>query len=248
MEYRIKANNIELIIPATNAGKYRFKKRQNRLSFGETFSTRNEPFNEQAYLEWQIGFDIPVRDVEAGTEVVKLHEQSFVGSNGKNKYPYELSELFYTAIEQGFISKDEVQNLLKEIQAYRELIDEKAISVDEKTSEITLNGINFEETNIKLPTFFMVQTFDETQIEVSIKQQQYASGVQPMIYFCIPLTSFNNSSMFLGRPSISGDSLIYVISKSNVQILVNLLKVFGMASERHKHDIVEIIKIILNKI
>jgi len=247
MEYRIKEGNIELIIPATNAGKYRFKKRLNRLSFGETFSTRNEPFDEQAYLEWQIGFDIPVKDAEEGTEAIKLNEQSFIGSNGKKKYPYELSELFYTAIEQGLISKDEVKTILKEIHDYKELFDEKPISVDERTSEIILNGISFEETNIKLPTFFMEQSSDDTQIEVSIKQQQYASGVQPMIYFCIPIKSFKNSTKFLGRPSISGDCLIYVIRRDNVQVLLNLMKVFGMASERHKHDIIQILKIILGK-
>lgn len=248
MEYRIKENNIELIIPAANAGKFRFKKRQNRLGFGEIFSTRNEPFNEKAYLEWQIGFDVPVSDVEAGNVEVKLNEQSFIGSNGSKKYPSELSELFYTAIEQGFISKDEVKDLLKEIRAYRELIDERGIYVEEKTLKITLNGINFEETHIKLPTLFMIQTLDETQIEISIKQQQYASGVQPMVYFCIPLTSFKNSSSFLNRSSNVGDNLIYVINKNNAQNLIYLMKIFGMASERHKHDIVQIIKIIFEKI
>jgi len=249
MEYRInKERNIEIVIDANNAGKFRFKKRQNRFSFGEIFSTRNEPFNEQAYLEWQIGYDVPVRDVEAGNVEVKLNEQSFIGSNNKKKYPAELSELFYTAIEQSFISKEEVENLLEEIRAYQELIDEKAISVKEQKSKITLNRVNFEETSINLPTLFMVETLDGTQIEVSIKQQQYASGVQPMVYFCIPLTSFKNSSGFLGRSSTSGDKLIYVISKSNVQNLINLMRIFGMASERHKHDIVQIIKIILEKI
>jgi len=248
MEYRIEEGNIELVIPASNAGKFRFKKRQNRLGFGKTFSTRNEPFNEQAYLEWQISYDVPVRDVEAGDVEVKLNKQSFVGSNRKKKYPYELSELFYTAIKQAFISKEEVENLLEEICTYREFIDKKVISVEKQISEIILNGINFKETNIKLPTLFMVQTLDETQIEVSIKQQQYASGIQPMVYFCMPLISFKNSSEFLGRSSVSRDKLIYVISKSNVQNLVNLMRIFGMASERHRHDIVQIVKIILGKI
>ena len=52
MVYTIKENNILLTIPATNAGKFRFKKRKNRLDFGETFSTRECPFDDQTYLEW----------------------------------------------------------------------------------------------------------------------------------------------------------------------------------------------------
>ncbi len=65
MEYRIQEKNVLLIIPATNSGKYRFKKRKNRLDFGEIFSTREHCFNEQVYLEWQIGYDVLVKDVEA---------------------------------------------------------------------------------------------------------------------------------------------------------------------------------------
>ncbi len=94
MDYLIKENNILLTISATNAGKFRFKKRKNRLDFGETFSTREHPFDEQTYLEWQIGYDVPIKDVEKGKKGTKLTSKHFVGSNGKEKYPYELSEIF----------------------------------------------------------------------------------------------------------------------------------------------------------
>ena len=244
MEYIIKEKNIWLVIPATNSGKFRFKKRKNRLDFGETFSTRECCFDEYTYLEWQIGYDVPVKDVEDGEKNTKLNKKSFTGSNGKIKYPYELSEIFYTAIELNLISKEEVTCLLGEIQKYTQFIDEKSISV-EHHSKLSINGVNFEETSIKLPTLFMVETLDETQIEVSIQKQQYASGVQPMVYFCIPLKSFTNSSDLLGKSSVSGDKLRYVISQSNVQNLLNLMKVFGMASKRHNHDIIQIIRTLL---
>lgn len=244
MDYTIEENNILLTIPATNAGKFRFKKRKNRLDFGEIFSTRECPFDEQTYLEWQIGYDVPIKDVEDGKKETKLTSKHFVGSNGKTKYPYELSEIFYKAMELEFITKKEVKNLLNEIRRYKSFIDEKAITV-EHHSQITINGINFEETSIKLPTLFMIETLDETQIEVSIQKQQYASGVQPMVYFCIPLKTFKNSSDLQGKSSVSGDKLVYVISKTNFLNLVCMMKVFGMASKRHNHDIVEILKILL---
>lgn len=248
MDCRIKEGAIEVMVPAANAGKFRYKKRDNRLAFGETFSTRTELFDKKTYLEWQIGYDVEVKEVRDGAAQTSLDAQSFVGSNGKTKYPYELSELFFSAIKQGLIEKRNARILLEEIQAYRELIDEKAISVEEKTSAISLNRINYEETCIKLPTLFMLHTKDGTQIEVAIKQQQYASGVQPMIYFCIPLTSFKNSTDLMGRSSVSGDKLVYNINKDNAENLSNLMRVFGMASERHKHDTIQIIKIILNRV
>lgn len=244
MDWTIKENNILLTIPATNAGKFRFKKRKNRLDFGEIFSTRECPFDEQTYLEWQIGYDVPIKDVEDGKKETKLTNKHFVGSNGKTKYPYELSEIFYLAMELEFITKKEVENLLNEIKRYKTFIDEKAITV-EHHSQITINRINFEETSIKLPTLFMIETLDETQIEVSIQKQQYASGVQPMVYFCVPLKAFKNSLDIQGRSSVSGDKLVYVISKTNFLNLVCMMKVFGMASKRHNHDIVQILKILL---
>ncbi len=91
----------------------------------------------------------------------------------------------------------------------------------------------------------MIETLDETQIEVSIQKQQYATGVQPMVYFCIPLKAFKNSSDLLGRSSVVGDKLVYVINKNNVLNLIFMMKVFGMASKRHNYDIVEILKILL---
>lgn len=244
MEYIIKEKNIWLVVPAANSGKFRFKKRKNRLDFGETFSTRESIFDDQTYLEWQISYDVPIKDVETGKKSTKLTSKHFVGSNGKRKYPYELSEIFFKAMELEFISKKEVENLLKEIGGYRSFIDEKAITV-EHHSKLTINGMNFEETSIKLPTLFMVETLDETQIEVSIQKQQYASGVQPMIYFCIPLKAFKNSSDLHGKSSVSGDKLVYVISKTNVLNLVYMMKVFGMASKRHNHDVVKILGTLL---
>jgi len=244
MIYTTNENNILLTIPATNAGKFRFKKRKNRLDFGEIFSTRECHFDDQTYLEWQIGYDVPIKDVEKGKKVTKLTSRCFVGSNGKEKYPYELSEIFFKAMELKLITKKEVENLVKEIRDYKIFIDEKAITVEHQ-SQVIINGINFEETNIKLPTLFMIETLDNTQIEVSIEKQQYASGVQPMVYFCISLRAFKNSLDLLGRSSISGDNLIYVINKNNVLNLIYLMKVFGMASKRHHYDVVEILKILL---
>jgi len=244
MDYIIKENNILLTIPATNAGKFRFKKRKNRLDFGEIFSTREYIFDDQTYLEWQISYDVPMNDVEKGTKETKLTNKHFIGANGKKKYPYELSEIFYKAMVLEFISKKDVQNLLKEIAGYKRFIDEKAITV-EHHSKLTINGMNFEETSIKLPTLFMVETLDGTQIEVSIEKQQYASGVQPMVYFCIPLKAFKNSSDLYGKSSTAGDKLAYVINKINVLNLIFMMKVFGMASKRHNHDVVEILKVLL---
>src|SRR3989338_8346313 len=227
MDYKIENDKIILNIRATNDGKFRFKTRESNLNFGETFATRGNNFSEKVYLEWQIGYDAVVSDVEAGKKETKLKDLSFIGANKKVKYPYELSELVFDAIKIGLIPKNKISGLLKEIASYSDFIDEKSI---------------------KVPTLFMVETTDKTQIEISIQKQQYASGTQPMVYFCIPLTSFENGKTLYGKPSTNEDNLIYIISENNIDVLFDLLKIFAMCSKRHNFDIKEILTILLKQV
>lgn len=244
MNYAIKDREIIIKIPAANSGKFRFKTRSDNLQFGDSFATRKNNFNENVYLEWQISYDVIVAEVVNGEKDTKLKDLTFVGANGKTKYLYELSELVYEGINNGLILINDIISLLKEVTSYEEFIDNRKIVV-EHNSKIVINNIPFEETSIKLPTLFMVKTTDNTQIEISKQKQQYATGVQPMVYFCIPIKSFQNYQIILGRPSNPGDELIYVINNKNASVLFDMIKIFAMCSQRHNFDVVEIIKILI---
>jgi hypothetical protein len=247
MDYQTDKDKITLNIGATNSGKFRFKTRENNLSFGDTFATRHNHFTNDVYLEWQIGYDALVSDVESGEKKTKLTGKTFVGANGKTKYPYELSELIFGSVKIGLIPKSKLTDLLTEVEGYADFIDEKKIEV-EHDKKIKLNEISFEETTIKLPTLFMIETADKTQIEISIQKQQYASGVQPMVYFCIPITSFENGKDLFGRSSTNNDSLIYTLTTENANVLFDLLKIFAMCSKRHNFDVKEILKVLLKQL
>ena len=246
MDIRFEPSNkaIHLYISAGNAGRLRFKKRDKMFGVGKSFSTREGTFDNSVYLEWQIGYDTTLKDLEIGKKRSSLTAITFTGSNGKQKYPYELSELVFVALDNGLVTVEDISNLLSEISGYQAFIDEKEMITDE-CLRITLNGIGFNETCIKLPTLFMNDTADETQIEISVEKQQYATGVQPMLYFCIPLTAFANGSTLLGRSSSKGDELLYVIDERSAINLLLLMKVFAMASKRHHHDITEILKLLI---
>lgn len=244
MEYHTDKDKIAIEINAANKGKFRFKYRKGNLSFGESFATRTKDFDEDVYLEWQIGYDAVVNDVEKGKKFTKLKNSFFVGANKKRKYLYELSELVYEAMVAKLLSLKDVKELLEEVSAYTEFIDASKIEVTEP-NQIQLNNVKFNETAIQLPTLFMVDTVDGTQIEVSIQKQQYATGVQPMVYFCIPLRSFSNAKTIHNRTSQKGDTLTYIIDKSNISVLVELIKIFGMCSKAHNHDVVQILKLLL---
>lgn len=247
MKYNVKSDKIQLIFPAKNAGRFRFKTREQSKGYGDSFSTRTLNFNDDVYLEWQIGYDVRASEIEAGKKETKLDNESFVGSNGKKKYPYELSELVYESVSSNLKSIEDLKGLLREIHNYEELITSRAIKVEE-VEEVKLNSLSFKESIIKLPTFFMLDTEDDTQIEVSIEKQQYAAGVQPMIYFIIPFTSFVNHGKFKSRSSQKGETLIYELKNSNIGVLFDLFRVFGMASEAHKKDVEEIIETLISLI
>lgn len=247
MKYSIKNKEITLNINAANYGKFRFKERQDNIAFGESFSARQSNFNNDVYLEWQIGYDAIVTDVNNGKKNTKLNKIFFIGANGKNKYPYELSELLFEAIKIELIPKNKVKTLLDDIKKYDNFIDERKIKMTE-TKEIQINSINFKETSISLPALFMIETEDGTQIEIHIKQQQYAAGTQPMVYFCIPFRCFDNHHKFIGKSSLPGENLEYIINDKNVSILFDLFKIFAMCSSSHNSDVSEILKTLIKQI
>ncbi len=241
--YTCAEDTLAITFPAVNDGKFRFKTREKETDFGKTFATRQKVFNEKVYLEWQIGYDAFVEDVKSGRKQTILAQSTFIGSNGKEKYPYELSEILYDSVKCGLISLKDLDALQNEIGTYKKFFDEREIAL-EPLSNLSFNGVALKESAIKLPVFFMPQNLDGTIIEISIQKQQYASGVQPMIYFDIPFKSFADWKKLDGKKSVKGDQLKYVVKKATAEAILNLFRVFGMASARHKYDVEQILKVL----
>lgn len=95
-------------IPISKQGKFRFKTRANNLEFGDTFATRQKEITKNLYLEWQIGYDAVVADVQKGKKFTKLKDFTFTGANGKLKYLYELSELVFEALLKNLIHYEQI--------------------------------------------------------------------------------------------------------------------------------------------
>ena len=246
MKYEIQEGCIKLTILAKNDGRFRLKTRSDKNAFGLSFASSQKAFSNEVYLEWQIGYDLPVNEQNKKNKTTYITDQTFIGSNKKIKYLFELSEIMYHLYPIGAITEKSIIELIDEITAYTRFIDEMEIKVEEK-SETTINGIRFRENIIKLPTLYHYND-DGTQVEVSIQKQQYATGVQPMIYFCIPIKSFSNSQCLIGSKYPDVKEMLYDINKNNSHNIIDLFRVFGMASRRHQHDVLEILNIILRDI
>ncbi len=72
MAFEIINKQLAISIPNKNKGKFRFKKRDNRRQFGRSFAAGAQKFDKKAYLEWQIGYDAYVKDLESRKKQTSL--------------------------------------------------------------------------------------------------------------------------------------------------------------------------------
>ncbi|GAA7197426.1 hypothetical protein HpCK18_12950 [Helicobacter pylori] len=109
---------IEVSIPLTSiSGKVRVKIRHAFSDYGVSTATRKIPFSLKHYVEWQIGYDVPIKDKEK-FELTTLKDEKyhFLGANSKTKTLYELSEIIYYAKQLDLISLENLENTLKYLE------------------------------------------------------------------------------------------------------------------------------------
>ena len=137
-------NQITVAIPLTNvAGKIRIKKRNGMQEYGVPVATRQVPFSEECYIEWQIGYDVVKKDA-AKAERTMLRDKTFVGANGEEKYLYELSEYIAYFYRRGLISREEITALAEQLSALTEndFLDGFSI-VRSRMHSVVINGTDF---------------------------------------------------------------------------------------------------------
>jgi len=108
-----------------------------------------------------------------------------------------------------------------------------------------INGFDFEYTQVKYP--LLIHKFNGYKIvtEIKITEKQYAVGTQPMLYLCFPITELKARTNLIGRTAETKEIAYFEIMESNIKVFLEMLKMFGVLSNSHKHDILQIINTIL---
>lgn len=245
----INNGEIKVAIPLTKGTeKTRIKKRSILNEYGLPVSTKTEPFTQNCYVEWQIGYDVVKADTEK-LEKTTLKNFSFIGANGKEKTLYELSEYIKYFYDWGTISKDKLLSLKNFLSNLSEndFLDTNAELSIKRTHPIekTINGFRFMWTKLEYP--LLIYKFGNFEIvaEIKITEKQYAIGTQPMLYLCFPVTELENSAQLLGRTAQTKETANFIINDQNIWVFVEILKLFGTLSKSHNKDIISIIEIIL---
>ena len=242
-KYELLTDSVNVLIPITSSSnsKFRCKKREGFQGFGTTLAPSSNAIPEMAYMEWQIGFDVVAGD---SSKVTKLKHLTYIGANGKTKHPYELAEIFYDLCNLGLITLDEVDDLISKIENMNISIqDDYSISSDVLENEV-ISDIEFNKSVITLPTFIKTNDSCAVIIEIITQKQQYASGVQPMLYLDIPVREFANSNDIVGRTSKITPYGVLNVNVDKTSLIKDIFLCFGLCSASHKHDILEILKLI----
>jgi hypothetical protein len=245
-----KKKEILVAIPlTTTSGKIRVKQRDNIYGYGLPFASRRNKFNQRNYIEWQIAYDIELKNDKINLTTLK--DINFTAYNKKKKAFYELSEYLYYIFKFGFISKNNIKDLIYYISNLKEsdLIDKHPHCAIKRTHPIKeeINKLPFEMLRVEYPQ--LIYRFEKYEIitEITIREKQRAVGVQPMLFFCFPIMNLLSDKTLLGREAEVKEVAYFKFDKNNAFIIKEMVKIFGMLSKKHQYDILTILNTILEQ-
>lgn len=240
-----KKSELFVLLPMTKpTGKIRIKERNSFSDYGNPFPARQRQISLKNYVEWQIGYDMLAN--EENKQKTTLSKNVFTNNKDEEKYPYELSEIIYYSFKKGLIKETDIQDTYNKIQSIEDsqlfdVIDSMRISRTNPV-EKTINGLDFYEMKVSYP--LVVHKFGKYDIyaEVMNREKQRAVGVQPMLYVCLPITSLEFETNPIGRVLNSKECAKWVIAKDEAKLALELFRIFGMLSSKHRYDICAILK------
>ncbi|WP_121028926.1 R.Pab1 family restriction endonuclease [Helicobacter pylori] len=237
---------IEVSIPLTSiSGKARVKIRHAFSDYGISTATRKIPFSLKHYVEWQIGYDVPIKDKEK-FELTTLKDEKyhFLGANNKVKTLYELSEMIDYAKHLGLISLENLENTLKYLEKQKQFIEDNFMTTRKRFRSHQFGGMDFELSRISYP--LLIHSFNDNQLsEIVIREQQYGSKTQAMLYFCFSILELKTATPLLNRTAALKEHALLIIHKTNALMFLEMLKIFGLLSQAHHSDVLKILEKIL---
>ena len=244
---KIDKNQISFILPLTQpTGKVRIKERNSFYEYGNPVAVRKTKLSLNHYVEWQIGYDLLSNKENKNKTTLKNNQ--FINYKQEKKLPYELSEILFYSFKNNYINIDDIKNVYANIQETKDTIDVLDEMQITRTNpiETKINNIDFYKMKVSYP--LIVHKFGKYDIyaEIINREKQRAVGVQPMLYVCLPITSLKFNENPLGRILDANECGEWIIGKEEAKLSLELFRIFGMLSQKHKYDISEILKVLFN--
>lgn len=224
----------------TTSGKIRIKERQTFGDYGLPIAPKQTIINDKHYIEWQISYD---RLFDNSLD----DNEDFISYNNKKKKLFELSEIINYFYKKDIIKFEQLEKIKNYIENNTDLIDEKLNITRSCFKNNKLADLNFLESFVSYP--LLIYKFDDKNFinEIIIKEKQRAIGIQPMLFFYFPLSILKTTTPILGREVQTKEKAILEINDKNIEIFLEMFKIFGILSKAHKNDILRIIDFIQNE-
>jgi hypothetical protein len=218
-------------------GKVRVKEKSSD-GFGLPVAPSKTSLGEKAYLEWQIGYDIPNTNSPSIVSEIKFQR------NGETKYGHELSKIIFEAVRLGIVSTNDLVHeidLLKKIPS-SEFEESQAVQVEVSTNAA---ADGFQSAVQRLPQF--TKSTPHGWVQIQLKQKQRAVGYQAMVYVCLPMAEVLAMDGSPRKPGSarSKETVYYDFTRANSDLLLDIIRAFGIASQQHNEDIRQIMEKIL---
>ncbi|TQR60466.1 R.Pab1 family restriction endonuclease [Campylobacter troglodytis] len=235
----------------TQSSKVRVKERNSFYEYGLPISTRQVPFAQKHYIEWQIGYDADKSDKEK-LALTKLQESEFFRAKDKDtKKPralYELSEYLFYFAYWGIVSVRELDNLLDFLEQVSYFLDSRFEIRTQELQPLFQSHYSsmFSLRTINLPYLIWrnkESLNDRFSIEIIIKEKQNAVGIQPMLYVCFPITHLEDKykQPLLGRVAGQNECAYLILDYKDKEFVLEAFKILGILSPDHNCDTREIL-------
>src|SRR5665213_417999 len=233
-----QTNSVRVRLPLTVVtGKVRVKEKSSD-GFGLPVAPMKTLLDEKFYLEWQIGYDIPNTNSPSVVPEIRFIR------NGETKYGHELSKIIFEAVRIGIISTNDLIHeidSLKKIQP-TEFEESQAVQVEVSTNAA---ADGFQSAVQRLPQF--TKSTPHGWVQIQLKQKQRAVGYQAMVYVCLPMAEVLAMDGLPRKPGSakSKETVYYDFTRANSDLLLAIIRAFGIASQQHNEDIRQILGKIL---
>jgi len=150
----------------------------------------------------------------------------------------ELARLLELAYRNRLVEKEELEHLLSEVRGSTDFFAAR-YSIDVGPGDLPQDFHGFRVLRKTVPV--LQKDTEGVQIWVELRHKQKAVGFQPMLFLRIPITSVT--------PDLVGETAAanqVVTWEPSTPILLDTVRAFSIASEKHKNDMIDILTRILH--
>ncbi len=148
--------------------------------------------------------------------------------------------MIYYAKQLSLIGLKNLENTLEYLEKQKQFIEDHFMITRERFRPHQFGGMDFELSRISYP--LLIYSFNDNQLsEMVIREQQYGSKTQAMLYFCFSILELKTATPLLNRTAALKEHALLVINQNNASIFLEMFKIFGLLSQAHHNDVLKIL-------